>query len=179
MFANLLTALRLALAMPVALAFAFPGTLAPLTLLSLILVAMLSDLADGKAARHFGTASSRGMLFDHATDFLFVTSALTGLAFAGRLSGLLPALIVIAFAQYALDSYWLHKRKSLRMSLLGRWNGVLYFVPVLLFAAAALDAAPAGLATGLSSLAVLLSWLLIVSSAASIVDRALAPVSRP
>ena len=41
-------------------------------------------------------------------------------------------LIVFAFSQYVADSYWLHRAKQLRMSFLGRWNGVLYFAPLLL-----------------------------------------------
>ncbi|MDO7640239.1 MAG: CDP-alcohol phosphatidyltransferase family protein, partial [OM182 bacterium] len=92
MIANLLTALRLALAAPVALAFALPGVMSAASLVAIILLAMATDVADGRAARRFGTASSRGMLFDHVTDFIFVTSALAGLAYAGLIGSLLPIL---------------------------------------------------------------------------------------
>ena len=162
------------MALPVALAFAYPGTLAPQTLFGFVLVAIASDLADGRAARHFGTASSAGMLFDHATDFVFVTAALFGIAASGRSEILLPVLIVIAFSQYVLDSYLLFRQKSLRMSVLGRWNGVFYFAPLLVFSAADLSI---GILTDYLSLAgVIAVWALCVSTAASIIDRGLAPL---
>lgn len=41
-------------------------------------------------------ASSRGHLFDHATDFLFVTSGLAGAAIAGRVPAALPVLIAVS-----------------------------------------------------------------------------------
>jgi phosphatidylglycerophosphate synthase len=90
MLANVLTGLRLILALPVTLAFAYPGALAPESLVALILLAIASDLADGPAARRFGTASSAGMLFDHGTDFFFVTSALFAIAFSGKNLSLTP-----------------------------------------------------------------------------------------
>lgn len=186
MLANLLTGLRLALVLPVALAFAVPGSLSAVALLGLLALAVATDIADGRAARHFGTASARGMLFDHATDFLFVTSALAALAYAGVISALLPALIALAFTQYVLDSYLLHRQKSLRMSVLGRWNGVFYFVPLFLFAASftassslsassEFGATIATIATITGQLGIGIIWLLTFSTLASIADRALAP----
>jgi hypothetical protein len=41
----------------------------------------------------------------------------------------LPALVVAAFAQYFIDSYWIDQRGRLRKSKWGRYNGILYFVP--------------------------------------------------
>ena len=176
MIANLLTALRLSLAAPVALAFALPGEMPANTLVWLILLAMATDVADGRAARRFGTASSRGMLFDHVTDFIFVTSGLAGLAIAGNISPLLPVLIAVAFSQYVLDSYFLFRQKSLRMSVLGRWNGVLYFFPLVAFSIAALAWLPASLAAAFAIGGEILVWLLILSTIASIVDRVIAPL---
>jgi hypothetical protein len=80
----------------------------------------------------------------------------------------LPALVVVAFAQYAIDSYWLHRRGELRMSALGRWNGVLYFVPLSVDVARRL-----GIEVPLLALHVI-AWLLIASTVASMADRALA-----
>ena len=174
MLAHLLTGLRLALALPVALAFAYSNTFAAGTLFGLILVAIASDLADGRAARHFKTASSAGMLFDHTTDFIFVTTALLGIAWSGRIEFLLPVLIAVAFSQYVLDSYLLFRQKSLRMSVLGRWNGVFYFAPLLLFASADLSANALSSYLNLTGEAVV--WALCVSTAASIADRGLAPL---
>jgi hypothetical protein len=85
------------------------------------------------------------MLFDHSTDCLFVTGGLAGAAIAGAVTPILPALIPLAFGQYFVDSYVWHRQRQLRASLLGRWNGILYFVPLVLLAAARLPF-PAGLA---------------------------------
>ena len=172
--ANLLTGLRLLLAVPAALAFARPEFMSPLLLVTLMSVAIATDFGDGMVARRRGTASSRGQLFDHTTDFLFVTSGLVGAMIAGQIVPFLPILVVVAFAQYVLDSYFLHLEKRLRMSSIGRWNGIFYFVPLVLIAVSRLDFM-AGVAGLFSMLIVLSSYLLILSTVASIVDRALAP----
>lgn len=171
MIANTLTALRLVLAVPVAWGIARPGTLPAGALLGCVFVAIASDLLDGFAARKTGTASSWGRLYDHAIDFVFVTSGLTAAAVVGVVPPALPVLIVIAFSQYVADSYWLHREKQLRMSVLGRWNGMLYFVP--LVALGASELLPGTAAWG--ELVRWLSWALIGSTLASIVDRGLAP----
>ncbi len=172
--ANLLTAIRLLLAVPAAIAFAQPEFLSPFLLLTLMTVAIATDFLDGIVARRRGTASPRGQLFDHITDFLFVTSGLSGAAIAGQVTAALPVLIAVAFLQYVLDSYFLHREKRLRMSFLGRWNGIFYFVPLVLIAASRPDFM-GGIAGLLSTLIVWLSYLLVLSTVASIVDRAMAP----
>ena len=177
--ANLLTALRLLLAVPAALAFAQPEFMTPLLLLTLVGIAIATDFGDGIVARRTDTASPRGRLFDHATDFLFVTSGLTGAAIAGQVTVALPIVIVVAFSQYVLDSYFLHRKKRLHMSFLGRWNGMFYFVPLALIAVSRLAVSGLDLAAGVagifSTLIELLSYLLVLSTVASIVDRAIAP----
>jgi phosphatidylglycerophosphate synthase len=172
--ANLLTGIRLLLLVPVAWALAQPALLHPALVLGMIVAAILSDYYDGKVARALGTASPRGMLFDHGTDFLFVTSCLAATAYLGLLPALLPLLIVIAFTQYVLDSYLLFRQKQLRMSMLGRWNGVFYFVPTVLIASSRLFPGTA-LQSLLQTSARYLCYLLIASTIASIVDRGLAP----
>jgi len=67
------------------------------------------------------------------------------------------------------------------MSFLGRWNGMLYFVPLVLIAVlrlaeSRLDSV-AGLADPSSTLIIGLSYVLVLSTIASIVDRAIAPRS--
>ncbi len=177
--ANLLTSLRLLLAVPAALAFAQPEFMTPLSLLTLVSIAIATDFGDGIVARRTDTASPRGQLFDHTTDFLFVTSGLTGAAIAGQVTAALPIVIVVAFSQYVLDSYFLHRKKQLHMSFLGRWNGMLYFVPLVLIAVSRLAVPRLDWVTGvagiLSTLIELLSYLLVLSTVASIVDRAIAP----
>ena len=81
--ANLLTTVRLLLVVPVSWAFADPQLLKPELLMGFIFIAIATDYFDGKIARATHTESARGMLFDHGTDFLFVSSALAAMASVG------------------------------------------------------------------------------------------------
>ena len=173
--AHALTAARLLLVAPVAVAFARPEFLAPSVLLVLLCVAITTDYWDGRVARMTETASARGQLFDHSTDFVFVTAALAGAAMAGLVTPILPVVIVIAFGQYVLDSYLLHRQKHLRMSVIGRWNGILYFVPLLVISVSRL-----GLSRDAAALLTLtagaLGYALVASTVVSVMDRAIAPI---
>ena len=173
--ANLLTSIRLLLILPVAVAFARPEFLPAIMLVSLIAVAIVTDYFDGIVARRMHSASAAGQLFDHATDFLFVTAGLAGAAMADQVTVVLPILITVAFAQYVLDSYFLYRDKQLRMSFLGRWNGVFYFAPLVMIAIARLDVL-GSFDVWLSQAALFLSYALAVSTVASIIDRAIAPL---
>lgn len=171
--ANLLTGLRMLLALPLAVAFARPDFLGAGIVAVLLAAAIGSDYVDGKVARRFGTASPGGQLFDHGTDCLFVTACLTGAAVAGQVPLVLPALVVAAFGQYVFDSYRVHRQKRLRMSTLGRWNGIGYFAPLVGLAAARLDAFSA-IAALLVPAARATAYVLVASTLVSIVDRATA-----
>jgi phosphatidylglycerophosphate synthase len=173
MLANILTGIRLLLIAPLVVLISSPQDYASYLLLLVLLVAIASDYFDGIVARKFQTASPKGQLFDHGTDFLFVTSGLFAAASQGLITLWLPTLIVIAFSQYVLDSYFLYRQKQLRMSVLGRWNGIFYFAPLLLIASA--NALPFESGIALPVLAVL-GWLLVLSTLVSIADRALAPI---
>jgi phosphatidylglycerophosphate synthase len=176
--AHLLTGLRLLLVAPAAMVFAGGapgGSYLPALCVAL---AITTDYGDGIVARARGTASAAGMLFDHTSDFLFVTMSLAGAAAAGVVPFVLPVLIALAFAQYVLDSYFLHRRKALRMSRLGRRNGILYFVPLVVLALAWLPRTPTGVREALAGLGAVASWALVLSTLASIGDRALA-VAKP
>jgi cardiolipin synthase (CMP-forming) len=166
--AHALTAVRLALLAPFAF-WMYSGTQqAALLAGAALAVAVASDLLDGSVARRLGTQSGFGRAFDHGADCAFVTVGLAAAAARGSLPWLLPALVVLAFTQYVIDSYWLHRKRELRMSALGRWNGVLYFVP--LFADVALR-----LGVGVSPLVLsAIAWLLIASTLTSMADRVLA-----
>ena len=172
--ANALTAVRLALVVPMAAGLARPDLLAPGIVALVLCVAIATDYLDGPVARRMGTASMTGQLFDHSTDCLFVTGGLTGAAIAGAVTPMLPAVIPFAFAQYVVDSYVWHRQRQLRASFLGRWNGVLYFVPLVLIAAARLSF-PAGFTSFLRLAAGVLGYLLAASTVASIIDRATTP----
>ena len=173
--ANLLTAIRLSLVTPITWSFINPDFISALALCALILIAIASDYFDGIVARATNTASPKGQLFDHGTDFVFVTCCLGALTHSEVIHPFLPILIIIAFFQYVLDSYFLFREKRLRMSFLGRWNGVLYFVPLVLVAISRLPF----LAVLEPVLILSVSFLglgLTASTIASIIDRSLAPL---
>jgi len=172
--ANALTAVRLTIALPLAIALAGPERLAPGVVAILIIVAIATDFLDGAVARRQGTASPAGMLFDHSTDCFFVTSGLAGAAIAGSITPILPALIPFAFGQYVVDSYVWHRQRQLRASSLGRWNGIFYFVPIALVAASRLPF-PAGFASLLRLAARAFAYLLVASTVLSMLDRATTP----
>ena len=176
--ANALTAVRLALVVPMAAALARPDLLAPGVVALVIVVALATDYFDGPIARRMGAASATGQLFDHSTDCLFVTGGLAGAAIAGAVTPILPVLIPFAFAQYVVDSYVWHRQRRLRASFLGRWNGMLYFVPLVLIAAARLPFPPA-FASFLRLAAMGLGYLLVASTVVSMIDRATTPVKSP
>src|SRR5215470_6699670 len=172
--ANALTAMRLLLVLPTAAVFARPALAAPWVVALFLVLAIASDYFDGPIARRTGTASARGMVFDHTTDCLFVTGGLTGAAVAGSITPILPVLIPLAFGQYVVDSYVWARQRQLRASFLGRWNGVLYFVPLVLIAVARLFG-PSSFASFLQFATRVLGYLLTLSTVASMIDRATTP----
>jgi phosphatidylglycerophosphate synthase len=120
---------------------------------------------DGMVARRAGTGSALADLFDHATDCAFVTSGLAAVAARGGVPWILPMPVAVAFVQYVADSYWAHRAGRLRMSSLGRWNGVLYFAPL-----AGHVVATAGVAA-LRPAVTVLAWALVVTTALSMGER--------
>ena len=127
--ANALTAIRLLLVVPFAFYMARENEHSAIFALVAWVVAVITDFLDGPIARRRGTVTARSGTFDHASDFLFVTSGLFAGAFRGAFPWILPILVTAAFTQYVIDSYWIHRRARLRGSKLGRYNGMLYFVP--------------------------------------------------
>ena len=127
--ANLLTAVRLLLVVPFALYMAQGDERSAIIALVAWVVALITDFLDGPIARRRGTVTAWSGTFDHTCDFLFVTSGLFAGALRGAFPWTLPILITAAFAQYVIDSYWIHRKVKLRGSKLGRYNGILYFVP--------------------------------------------------
>jgi phosphatidylglycerophosphate synthase len=163
--ANALTAARALLAVPFALLMhaADPRSAALAGLV--LVVAIATDLLDGPLARRRGTATAASGLFDHATDCLFVTAGLAAGALRGAWPWPLPVLVAAAFAQYVADSYWGHGGRALRASALGRWNGLLYFAPLVgdVLVRVGLDA--------LRPLVTLVAWVLVASTVISMGDR--------
>ncbi|MEE3326175.1 MAG: CDP-alcohol phosphatidyltransferase family protein [Myxococcota bacterium] len=130
-------------------------------------LAVITDLLDGRVARRRQEVSRLGGVFDHAVDALFVSSGLAALSLRGLIPMMLPVLIVLAFAQYALDSRVL-AGKALRTSFLGRNNGIAYYVvlgvSVVGQALAVSWPSPAEIRIG--------AWLVLASTVVSMSDRA-------
>jgi CDP-diacylglycerol--glycerol-3-phosphate 3-phosphatidyltransferase len=163
--ANALTAVRLLLVIPFALYMSQGDERSAVFALVAWMVALITDFLDGPIARRRGTVTAWSGTFDHATDFLFVTSGLFAGAIRGALPWILPILITLAFAQYVIDSYWIHRHSKLRGSKLGRYNGILYFVPSLMDILIRL-----GL-RALDPLLTILVWMLVVSTLVSMGQR--------
>jgi CDP-diacylglycerol--glycerol-3-phosphate 3-phosphatidyltransferase len=163
--ANALTAIRLILVLPFALFMANRGRGSAVLALVAWMVALATDVADGPIARRRGTVTALSGMFDHTSDFLFVTSGLFAGAVRGAFPWILPFLITAAFAQYVIDSYWIHRHAKLRGSKLGRYNGILYFVPSLMEILIRL-----GLRF-LEPMLAILVWLLVLTTLISMAQR--------
>ena len=180
--ANALTGLRLLLA-PV-MGWAILQQFWLIASLSMIL-AIVTDVYDGKIARSQNLTSAFGGFFDHGTDAFFVSVGAWALAESALITPWLWPCIALAFVQYALDSKVLAGH-TLRTSLLGRYNGVGYYAIV----ATAIGAQtlqsglyeitaqqPESLGVAVEAIALLHSavfwaaWFLVATTLASIADR--------
>jgi phosphatidylglycerophosphate synthase len=163
--ANALTAVRLLLVVPFAFFMARGDARSAAFALTAWLVALGTDFLDGPIARRRGTVSALSGAFDHTSDFLFVTSGIFAGALRGAFPWILPVCITAAFAQYAIDSYWFHRQIRFRGSKLGRYNGMLYFVPPVIDILIRLRA------FFLQPLLTILVWALVLSTLASMGQR--------
>lgn len=163
--ANALTAIRLLLVLPFAYFMTKADDRSAMLALAAWVVAVITDLLDGPVARRRKTVTAMSGVFDHTSDFLFVTSGMFGGAVRGAFPWILPVLIVAAFSQYVIDSYWIHGRRKLRGSKLGRYNGILYFVPTIMDALIRMGV------LFLQPLLTILVWLLVLSTLVSMGQR--------
>jgi CDP-diacylglycerol---glycerol-3-phosphate 3-phosphatidyltransferase len=163
--ANALTAVRLILVLPFAFFMAKGDQRSAIFALLVWAVALITDFLDGPIARRRGTVTALSGTFDHTSDFLFVTCGLFAGALRGAFPWILPVLITAAFTQYFIDSYWIHRQAKLRGSKLGRYNGMLYFVPTCMDILIRL-----GLHF-LEPLLIILVWLLVLSTLVSMGQR--------
>lgn len=169
-WANLLTAVRLMAVAPAG--WAIVNGLWALAA-GLFLLAVVTDLLDGPAARRLDQTSPAGGLFDHATDALYVSVNLGALAWVGLVNGWLPVLVALAFVQYMFDSKAL-AGAELTTSLLGRNNGIAYFVMVgIPVIREALELTWPG-----DRIVAVLAWILVATTLASMADRTLALIRR-
>jgi phosphatidylglycerophosphate synthase len=169
--ANSLTALRLLLVLPFAFFMAKGDERSAICALIVWVMALITDFLDGPIARRRWTVTALSGTFDHTTDFLFVTSGLFAGALRGAFPWILPVLIAAAFSQYVIDSYRVHRQAKLRGSKLGRYNGMLYFVPTCMEILIRL-----GLRFLQPALTILV-WLLVVSTFVSMGQRLMFRIS--
>src|SRR5215472_5988738 len=165
LMANALTAVRLLLVAPFVFLMAQGDQRSAIFALVVWVLALITDFLDGPIARRRGTVTAWSGTFDHTCDFLFVTSGLFAGALRGAFPWILPALITAAFFQYVIDSYWVHGHTKLRGSQLGRYNGILYFVP------SAMDILIRLGFRFLHPLLTILVWLLVLSTLVSMSQR--------
>ena len=164
--ANVLTAIRLLLVVPFAFFMARGDERSAVFALIAWVVALSTDFLDGPIARRRGTVTALSGTFDHSSDFLFVTSGIFAGAYRGVFPWVLPVCITAAFSQYVIDSYWIHRQSKLRGSKLGRYNGMLYFVPPVADILIRLGA------RFLQPLLTILVWGLVLSTLVSMAQRA-------
>jgi len=169
-WSNALTSLRLLASFPLYCAIVSG---APRAACAIFWAAVASDWLDGRIARARGEVTSFGGVLDHGSDATLVTLGLSALAMIGVGSWVLPLLVGLAFLQYAFDSRALAGR-PLRASALGRWNGIFYFVPIGVF----VTRESLGLDWPSDVTLEWLVWALVVSTAASMIDRGWALVRR-
>jgi CDP-diacylglycerol---glycerol-3-phosphate 3-phosphatidyltransferase len=163
--ANFLTAIRLLLVAPFAFFMAKGDVHSAVLALVTWAVALATDFLDGPVARRQGTVTALSGAFDHTSDFLLVTSGIFAGALRGAFPWILPVLITLAFAQYVIDSYWVHRQIKFRGSQLGRYNGILYFVPPCMDILIRLGA------RFLEPLLTVLVWMLVLSTLVSMGQR--------
>ena len=163
-WANLLTIIRLISTLPMTLAILDQQWIAAS---AIFVLAVATDIWDGRLARRLQQTSSLGGLLDHATDACFVTCGCAALAYLEFMTPVLSVLIPLAFVQYMWDSKAL-SGINLRTSLIGKSNGIAYFVIV-------------GIVVGANTLnlpalfvpAQWFAWLLVVATVVSMLDRAI------
>jgi CDP-diacylglycerol--glycerol-3-phosphate 3-phosphatidyltransferase len=163
--ANLLTFLRLLAALPFGFAMYGETRRAAAWAATFFLLAIATDLLDGRVARRRGSATRNTRAFDHTTDFVFVTMGLGAAALRGAIPVWLPLLIPVAFLQYVSDHRAERGGMVLHTNPLGRLNGLLYFVPLGGDILARLGAA------SLRGPVRLLAWALVVTTVLSMLDR--------
>ena len=129
-------------------------------------IAIATDVLDGYLARKFESTSSLGGLLDHGSDAIFVTLTIAAHTFHGWAPAVLVLVIPAAFIQYMLDSKAL-AGQPLRASLLGRYNGIAYFV----FAGFPVMQLTLNITLIPFDLFFWIGWGLVLSSAISMTDR--------
>jgi len=104
--ANLVTATRLVLAVPLFALLLTPGETAAWTALGVLALAGLTDVVDGRIARALGQVSKLGAMLDLVADRVLTATLTAGLIANGTLAGwwAVPGLVLVA-RDLAVASY--------------------------------------------------------------------------
>jgi phosphatidylglycerophosphate synthase len=129
-------------------------------------IAILTDIADGFLARKLEQTTPLGGLLDHGSDAIFVTVSLAALTTHGWIPLILVFMVPAAFVQYMLDSRAL-AGQPLRASQLGKYNGICYFV----LAGFPIMQITLGITLIPFNLFIWLGWGLVLTTAISMIDR--------
>ena len=106
---NSLSALRIALT-PV-LVFGILESISALTL-SVFVVILLSDFADGAVARALSVCSKSGAVFDVIADLIYIISALVALNAIGTAPVWFTVIVLVKFIEFAVTSAWSKRRQA-------------------------------------------------------------------
>ena len=125
-FPNVLTALRIALALPVALLVVADALWAGPAALILFVFAASLDWFDGHLARRWNVTSDFGRALDPVADKVLVGAALLGLAADGLLGFwlVIPAVVIIGrdFTICGMREFAGLNRRTLHVSKLAKWK---------------------------------------------------------
>ena len=157
---HILTALRL---MAAPLLWWLIGERAFAWALVTLLLAMISDYADGQIARRWGRPTTAGAYFDVVADFAVIMAVFVGLAARGMFPPWLPVLIAAAFALFLATS---RARENI-YDPVGRYIGATLFV-----------AAAFALAVPVPVVMATVLWIATCALVATIVARAAYGVGR-
>ncbi len=128
--ANLLTGLRIVLALPTAISILSGDFLIAFIL---TLISGASDLLDGWLARLQGNGDGAGKLLDPLADKVFLLSTLVALVEVGKVSSLIVILLLIRELSISfLRSFWASQGSILGASYLGKLKTAMMFSGVLL-----------------------------------------------
>lgn len=97
----------------------------PLAAFLLFLAMDISDILDGAAARKFGCPSAKGAALDCGVDFVVLFALVAFRVRAGDLPWHLPALMVLSFGAFALESLRLGGPPR---SLVGKYSGAVLYL---------------------------------------------------
>lgn len=129
-------------------------------------LAIFTDVLDGYLARKQELTNPLGGLFDHGSDAIFVTVTIAAHLHHAWAPLLLVIMIPAAFLQYMLDSKTLAGH-PLRASALGRYNGISYFV----FAGFPIMQITLGITLIPFDWFIWIGWGLVLTTAISMLDR--------